>query len=106
MFRDITKHPLVLSQSHTIEHMAAQLGAAQQRIADLEQQLSEKDRFWLDRVREVEDWGRAASLDQLRGMHPTAAMELHVPEGPRKLYRTDPTGMIVDEVDPRDYDEA
>ena len=80
-----------------------------QRDADLERMSSdrqESERMWLDRVREVEDWGRAHSLDQLRGMHPTAAMELHVPEGPRKLYRTDPTGMIVDEVDPRDYDEA
>ena len=82
---------------------AQELIACHDEVERLQEQLAEKDRFWLDRVREVEDWGRAHSLEQLRGMHPTAAMELHPPAPERKLYHSDPTGMIVDEVDPRDY---
>ena len=106
MFRNITKHPLVQAQSARIIDLVAQLGEAWRRVDELQVLLAAKDRFWLDYVREIQDQVNATSLDQLRGYHPTAAMEARVPEPVRKLFRHDPTGMIVDEVDPRDYDEA
>ena len=69
-----------------------------------EAEIAERDARALERIREVEDWARASSLDQLRGMHPTAAMEANTPLPPRRLFRHDPTGMIIEEVDPNDFD--
>ena len=87
-----------------IEFYRQRIVAAEERVRVLERQLAAKDAFWLDRVRELEDSTRALSLDQLRGMHPTVAMEARVPEPVRKLFRQDPTGMFVEEVDPRDLE--
>ena len=62
-----------------------------------------QERFYLDRIREVEDSTRALSLDQLRGMHPTVAMQAFPPEPERRLFVHDSTGLVTTEVDPRDY---
>ncbi len=87
-----------------IEFYRQRIVTAETQVQQLLDRLNSQQRFYVDRIRELEDATRATSLDQLRGMHPTAAMELYPPEEPRKLYVHDPTGMITTEVDPRDYE--
>lgn len=100
------KNPLVDAQNASIIHLTGQLGACQSRYDALLEKYDQQNRTWLDRIRELEDSVHATSLEQLRGMHPTAAMEARVPDAPRKMFRHDPTGMIVEEVDPRDFAEG
>jgi hypothetical protein len=87
-----------------VYRLDAQISDLQAANRDLLDRLAKQERFYVDRIRELEDSTRALSLDQLRGMHPTAAMELMPPELPQKLYAHDVTGLISVEVDPRDHE--
>ena len=87
-----------------IELYRERIVAAETHVSTLLDRLARQERFYIDRIRELEDATRATSLDQLRGMHPTVAMELQPPEPERKTYLHDPTGLISTEIEPRDTD--
>jgi hypothetical protein len=94
----------IAALQQTIELQKTQIVWTQALVQSAQTRLVEQERFYVDRIRELEDATRATSLDQLRGMHPTAAMELMPPEPERRFFVHDATGLISTEVDPRDVE--